>query len=59
MLMDELLTTLRMHGVPHVAFADDLLLVINAENRADIELGATAGVDENRASKCQAKELRR
>lgn len=45
MLMDELLTTLRMHGVPHVAYADDLLLVINAESRADIEFGATAAMD--------------
>lgn len=37
LLMNDLLVGLSRHGVPHVAFADDLLLVIAADSRTALE----------------------
>lgn len=45
LMMDDLLRRLTVEGIAHVAYADDLLLVINAESRASIETGATAAME--------------
>lgn len=44
LLMAELLGTLNGHGVRHVAYADDLLLVVEGRSRATLELAAAAAL---------------
>lgn len=44
LLMSELLETLTLHGVRHVAYADDLLLIVEGRTRAMLEAAATSAL---------------
>lgn len=44
-MMDELLTTLTTAGIRHVAYADDLLLIIDGRSRDTLELSSNAAME--------------